>query len=224
MVTSTAALVQRPLYSYAEADSIADVSRGTAKRWLSGYSYRSLAGVPQTQEPVTPGRQDEGAVSFEDLIEVIAIGRLREIGLSLGRIRDMVRTCRDFLSEPRPLTTLRFKTDGREIFVEQGPTLLELGRRKGQQAWNDVLSPFLQDLDYAEQVARRWWPLGHDAGILVAPDYGFGLPVVARAGVRTEIIREQFEAGESPAHIAYDFNLEPAQVEQALRFEMQRAA
>lgn len=37
--TKTAtSLVQRTLYSYAEADHLAGVARGTARRWLTGYA------------------------------------------------------------------------------------------------------------------------------------------------------------------------------------------
>ena len=218
------ASVQRPLYTYAEADRVAHVSRGTARRWLTGYTYWAAEGSYRDQPPVTTGRDDDDGVSFLDLVEIVAIGRLKDCGFSLKQIREIVRNCQRILGVARPLTTLRFETDGREIFVDRGPTLLEVSRRKGQQAWTEGLAPFLQDLNYAEEVARRWWPLGRDGRIMVDPDYGFGLPVVAGSGVRTEIIREQFEAGEPAERIARDFNLAPADVEKALRFEMQRAA
>ncbi|HLH21804.1 MAG TPA: DUF433 domain-containing protein [Chloroflexota bacterium] len=217
-------IVQRPLYSYAEADYLAGVSRGTARRWLTGYAYMGSEGPHVVQPPITSRRDAQGAASFLDLVEIIAIGRMRQTGLSLPRIRIVVHNCQEVLGVPRPLTRLRFKTDGRDIFVDCGPVLLEVGKRKGQQAWTEVLEPFLRDLDYAHDVARRWWPLGHDGGVLVDPDYGFGLPTVAGSGVRTEIILEQFRAGEPVAEIATDFNLSPQQVEQAVRFESLRAA
>ena len=120
---------------------------------------------------------------------------------------------------------MTFKTDGREIFVERSDeVLLAVGRKKGMQAWHEVLAPFLDDLDYADNLARRWWPLGHDKPIVVDPEYGYGLPVVADSGVRTEIIRERFEAGDLKEQIARDFNLDPIAVERALQFELQRAA
>jgi uncharacterized protein (DUF433 family) len=216
--------LDRPLYTYAEADHLAGVSRGTARRWLAGYRYRDAASSLVWQPPVTPGRSAEGAASFLDLVEVAAIGGLKEIGFSLPQIRNIVVHCQQLLNVPRPLTSLRFKTDGREMFVDRGDTLLEVGRRKGQEAWTDVLQPFLQNLDYNERVVRRWWPFGHDGGVFLDPDYAFGLPVIAGSGVRTEIILEQFRANESVASIARDFNVTTTQVEQALRFEVQRAA
>ena len=42
-----------------------------------------------------------------------------------------------------PLVTLKFRTDGSEIFVDQGEKLHEVGKRKGEQAWSVFLAPFL---------------------------------------------------------------------------------
>jgi len=217
--------LERPLYNFAEADWIANVPRGTAKRWLTGYSYALPGSGLVTRPPVasiqTPG---QGGVSFVDLVEVIAIGGLKRAGFSLLGIRRLVRNCQDIFQEPRPLATLKFKHGGRDVFVDRGAHLLEVGRRKGMQAWNEVLGPFLEDLDYAYDVASRWWPLGRASPVLVDPDYSFGLPVIASRGVRTEIILERFKAGDLEEQIAQDFSLQPAEVQRALQFELSRAA
>lgn len=212
-----------PLYSFAEADHLANTSRGTSKRWLSGYCYR-LGDRSVHRPPITRANRAEEAVSFRDLIEIVAIGRLKGIGFSLTEIRLIVGNCQELLRIKRPLTSLKFKTDGHEIFVERGSELLEVGRRRGMQAWKDVLKPFLADLDYAHDLARRWWPLGKEKPIVVDPDYGFGLPVIGNSGVRTEIVLERFQAGDLDKQIAADFNLSGVDVQRALQFELSRAA
>jgi hypothetical protein len=68
--------VGRPLYSYADADRLAGVSRGTSKRWLEGYVYLNPQGERVERTPVAPSLDDHGAVSFVDLIEIVAIGGL----------------------------------------------------------------------------------------------------------------------------------------------------
>lgn len=216
--------VARLLYSYADADRLAGVSRGTSKRWLAGYVYRNLQGDRIERPPITPGLEDRGFVSFIDLIEIVAIGGLKALGFTLTQIRRIVIDCQDQVGVPRPLTTLKFKTNGYEIFVNQGDTLLGLGKKKGLRAWNEILGPFLEDLDYSGSFVSRWWPLGKDKPIVVDPDYGYGLPVVANSGVRTEIILERFQAGDLPAQIAKDFNLDSVEVERALQFEMKTRA
>ena len=215
----------RPLYGFADADYLANVSRGTAKRWLAGYAYYDTRGQQVVQPPVTPGVQGEESVSFADLVEIAAIGRLKETGFSLRMIREIVRNCQEILRVQRPLTTLRFKTGGHEVFVDRGDVLLEVGRKKRMQAWNEVLDPFLQELDYdANQLVARWWPLGRSTPVVIDPQYGFGFPVVAKSGVRTEIILERFRAGDLKEQISADFNIEQVHVERALQFELQRAA
>ncbi len=215
----------RPLYSYAEADRLAGTTRGTSSRWLKGYPSQDRWGISTRQPPVTPTPRSREAVSFIDLIEVVAIGKLREQGLSMSRIRRFVEYCQKALNKKRPLATETFKTDGRDVFIETGGGhLLDVGERGGQQVWDEILAPFLRTIDYHREFAWRWWPLGREGGIVVDPDYGFGLPVVVGSGVRTEIIAERHRAGDANEEIAYDFGLEVAQVENALRYETPKAA
>ncbi len=216
--------LSRPLYSFAEADYLAVVGRGSAKRWLAGYHRSDSTGNRIPSPPITPMEKDSETVSFLDLMEVVAIGGLREVGFTLGQVRQIVSNCQAMLQVERPLVTLKFKTDGREIFVPNGEILLEVGRRRGALAWKKVLDPFLQNLDYTGNLASRWWPLGKEQPIILDPDYGYGLPVVLNSGVRTEIIRERFQVGDLPDQIARDFNLKPIEVERALQFEVKRAA
>ncbi len=213
------------MYSYADADRIAGVTRGTAKRWIRGYSYLSN-GARVSAAPVTPGidQRDEPGVSFFDLIEVAAIGRLKDVGWSLRTIRRAVESCQVMFDLSRPLVTERFKTDGREFFVLKGDALVEvgIGRRKGERAWTEVLDPFLKTVAYEGEFVRRWWPIGRDRRVVVDPSYGFGLPVVAGSGVRTEIVFEQVRALESLERIAYGFNITLEEVEHAIQFEASR--
>jgi uncharacterized protein (DUF433 family) len=216
--------LMRPLYGFAEADRLAGVTRGTSRRWLKGYRYW-YADESRMALPITPERDLPDGVSFMDLVEVIAIGKLRQRGLSLRRIRQVNEYCQLALNRDRPLVTETFKTDGREVFVKaQGGFLLDVLHGRGTQAWDEVLDPFLETLDYEDELARRWWPRGKNEPIVVDPDYGFGLPVVSGSGVRTEIVAERFRAGDAREEIAYDFGLSPAGVEAALRYEMPDAA
>jgi uncharacterized protein (DUF433 family) len=215
-----------PRYSYAEADRIAGASRGTTKRWTRGYvaisrgQHTEYAAVtPRTDAVGSPG------VSFFDLIEVAAIGRLKSLGWSLPSIRRIVENCQQVLEVRRPLVTERFKTDGREAFVSVGVVLVDVGvsRRQGQEAWDEMLGPFLETVEYESRLARRWWPLGTDRRVVVDPDFGFGYPVIEGSGVRTESVLEQVEAGSDPHQVAYDFALATADVDYALAFEATRS-
>ena len=215
----------RPLYSYAEADRIAGVTRGTSSRWLKGYKYWYSSEELRKLPPITPESGHKGGVSFIDLVEVVAAGRLRAKGFSIKKIRQINEFCQATLHVDRPLVTETFKVRGHDIFVMVSTGyLLNVGRQRGMQAWDEVLDPFLGTLEYEDQIARRWWPRGKSEPVVVDPDYGFGLPVIAGSGVRTEMIAERHRAGESPEEIAYDFGVDVPRVEAALRYELPQAA
>jgi len=214
-----------PLYGFAEADRIAKVTRGTAKRWIEGYSYGRPDGVRVTRPPITLRRPGAGdGVSFRDLIEVVAIGGFKEHGLSIASIRRIVAACQQLFREPYPLSAYAFKVGGRDVFVGNGDVLHDVLRHRGAMAWDEVLGPFLATLDYRDSFAFRWWPLGRSKPIVVDPEFGFGLPVILGSGVKTEIVRERFEVGDSIEQISYDFNITPIEVESAIQFELNRAA
>ncbi len=213
--TTTEVALHRPLYTFSDVDRLARVSRGTAKRWLLGYGQ-----YPAISAPSTPSH----AASFLDLVEVIAIGKLKQRGFPLLLIRQIVQYTQQLLKLERPLVSAQFRVGGKEIFVEAEDRLIEVGRQRGQTVWLEVLAPFLEDLDYTQDLASTWWPRGHGGYIQVSPHFGYGFPVIAGSGVRTEIIRERYVANDPIDVIAKDFRLEPISVEAALRFELQDSA
>ena len=221
-------LLTRPLYSFAEADRLAGVSPRTSSRWVKGYKYLNERGERIAQPSMTTRTtsESEQGVSFLDLVSIKAIDGLRKMNFSTRAIRQVVQYCQDELEMAYPLATQQFKTDRRKIYMNAGDgRLLEvLGGQQGAQAWDRILDPFLKDLDYHNEFARRWYPLGKDEPVVVDPDYGFGLPVVVGSGVRTESIAEQYYAGDKVEHIAYDFNVTREQIKSALKLESQLAA
>jgi uncharacterized protein (DUF433 family) len=215
--TDLAPALHVPRYSYTEAARLAGVSPSTARRWLRD--------APR-----------EG-VSFLDLIELVVIGRLLREGVGamreaqplkpqawgsvtrpvrLERLRRLVAVGRERLGAPRPLVHAAFREHGLALVREV------LG---APEAWEAGLAPLLDAMDYAEagRLVRRWWPLGREGYIVVDPAYGFGLPVVAGTGVRTESIQERALAGDRLDQIAADFGLAREAVAAALRFEASAA-
>ena len=142
---------------------------------------------------------------------------------SLPEIRRIVDACQDLFAVERPLTTLQFKVGGREVFVgHRGGPLVEVLQRRGRQAWAEVLSPFLQTLEYESDIARRWWPLGKEQPITLDPSYAFGFPAITKTGIRTEILFERFAAGELVGALADEFQIPAASIERAVQFEASR--
>ena len=185
------------------------------------------------------GLSDDWGISFFDLIEVAAIRRLREVGWTLRLIRAVIESSQDMLDVPRPLVMEGLKNREFLMRLNSGEAEASVRFRGGQQVlieyrgreWVGIfnrlltaLDPFLETVAYEDEFARRWWPLGKDHRVVVDPDYGFGLPVVAGSGVRTEIIYEQAQALESDVTIADDFNITLEDVRDAVQFEESRTS
>jgi hypothetical protein len=95
--------LMRSLYGFAESDRLAGVTRGTSRRWLKGHWY---ADESRMVLAITPERDQPDGVSFVDLVEVIAIGKLRQRGFSLRPIRQVNEYCQLALNRDRPPVTL----------------------------------------------------------------------------------------------------------------------
>lgn len=225
-MTDRQLVLHQPRYSYAEADRIVGLTRGTTHRWLKGYQYLTDDGRIIRQPQVSGARAAEPGVSFVELIEVAGIARLRDLKLSLRRIRALVKYAAQMFDTEYPLATLAFRLGGRDVFVDDrlAKSLVEVSGRQRRRAWVEVLAPFLETVDYGtDGLAERWWPLGRGSQIVVDPDYGFGQPVVHGSGVRTESIWEQLLAGSGVQDIADDFGISADLVERAIQFEGTRA-
>ena len=222
------ARLSQPFYTYADADHIANVRRGTSRRWIAGYRYWSSDRELVIHPPLIrrPDSLINNGVSFVDLIEIVAVGKLKASGFSLSTIRSLVRLFQAQLGAERPFVTLKFKTSFFDILVVHGPAVLHIPRPEHTKmlAISGALSPYLQGLDYEHDIVHRWWPLGRGHGIVVDPDVGFGFPVIAGSGVRTDIILERIRVGELPDQIAEDFRITPLDVIHAVQFETDRLA
>lgn len=209
----------RQVYTLAEVGRWSKTTSQSASRWLHGYSYPTLAGS-RWSHPVAAGSHERGdLLSFEDLMEVKIITAARQAGVKMADLRTALEAAQDIYQQPRPLLTMQFKTDGRELFVADG----EDGRhvnlsRCGQTAWRYV-SDVLGDVRYEGDFASRWYAAGSDVQLYIDPTISFGRPVVGPPGISTGVIAGRFLAGEGIEDIAEDYSLPVAIIEAALRFE-----
>ncbi|MDA8204459.1 MAG: DUF433 domain-containing protein [Thermaerobacter sp.] len=85
-------------------------------------------------------------------------------------------------------------------------------RTPRQAVWDEILRPFLDNLDYRRDRVSAWWPQGRQDGIRIDPEWGYGQPVIARRGVRVDILSERWEAGDSIVDIAAHYEVAPEDV------------
>jgi uncharacterized protein (DUF433 family) len=69
-----------------------------------------------------------------------------------------------------------------------------------------------------EHLVAKLWPLGRDKSIIVDPKHTFGQPTIEGTNIKAETIYRMFQAGESLHFIASLYEIETAQVEDAVTF------
>lgn len=214
---------QRPFYSLAEAGRYARTTRQTAARWVRGYTYPTVQG-PRASPPVASARGKQGTpLTFEQLIEVAVAAAVRRAGVPMKDLRYGIDFATREFGWPRPLLMGAFRLNGRELFVSHHDDLPVNLSRLGQTAWPNI-EEVLEQLDYAKDIAGRWWPLGKDTPVFIDPSVSFGRPSLHPTAISTEAILSRFDAGEGVLDLADDYQITPTEIEAAIRFENRAAA
>lgn len=212
-------------YTLAEAGRLLGVRPGKIARWLRGHKLGEKTYEPLWTPEIDLG-DDRVFLGFRDLMEVrVADAFIRE-GVSAMRVRATIEIAREMLGQDHPLSTDRFRTDGREIFLrvierdEDGnerEKLLNLFRR--QYEFREIIEPILKTVQFGEDGSPRlWWPAGARAKIVVDPARAFGAPIEADSSVPTAILAAAAKhQGLREAAAAYAVS--QASVKRAVEFE-----
>jgi uncharacterized protein (DUF433 family) len=88
----------------------------------------------------------------------------------------------------------------------------------GQLVLAPAVEDFYESVEWEDDLATRIRPLGPHTEVTIDPLRQFGTPTVR--SVPTEVIAEQFRAGDPTTMIASLYELTVDQIEAALRYEM----
>jgi uncharacterized protein (DUF433 family) len=122
------------------------------------------------------------------------------------------------------LLSPELRAEAGRIFLDRYGELINLSA-SGQLAMRQVLNAHLKRVTWEDQFPARLHPFvmaeALDAAMPIAidPRIAFGRPIVASRSVSTEAIVGRIDAGESVADVAGDYDLSPAEVEQAVVYE-----
>jgi uncharacterized protein (DUF433 family) len=226
MTSGTLTLLEREMYTEAEAARLLNVPPATLHYWLEGKTGRAGKIHPPVirTEPKGPG----AAVTWAEFVEAGALRQYRkDMKLKLQDLRSFVDELRERFGIPYPLADLRPLVSGREIVLEAQeqsglPGELWLVTRAGGQL---LLTPasesFVRRARWDGDVATGWRPHDdEDSPVLIDPEVRFGRPAVN--GVSTEILWEHADDGEDEDEIAQVFGLTAAEVSWAVIYEKTR--
>ena len=227
------------IYSIPEASRLICVPGKDIRRWLLGYSYRKMPGDAASRVEMPPlwehelahGGFDEDVIGFRDLIELRFIREFINHGVSLKVIRHCLKTAAELYGVTHPMSSPRFKTDGRTIYGEalheeaQENSLVDLKSR--QAVFKEIIRPSLYEgivYDAQERKASRWYPLGSKKSpVVIDPARQFGAPIIEVTGTPTKVLYQSYLAeGADPQALAFTarlYDAPPKHVEAAIHFE-----
>jgi uncharacterized protein (DUF433 family) len=170
-------------------------------------------------------------VTWGEFVETRLLAEFRARGASMHRLRlAVVRLREEFggypLAHARPFLDVEGRELVRHVQREVGITGEEMlvVVRSEQAMISAPVQRFVDDLRYdvdTNREASAVVPVKFGGLVTLDPLHQYGRPVVR--AVPTDVVAEQFRAGESTETIADLFDLTLAQVEQALRFELRLA-
>ncbi len=217
----SAALIGVGLYTPAQAARLTGIGAGKIARWLRGHEAGGVF-YEALWQPQIDLEDGHVYLCFRDLMETRVVDAFIRHGISARSIRRAIRIAQDLLGIDHPLSTRRFRTDGRTIFIdvcnEDGTTSL-IDLLRSQYAFRQIIEPSLKNIEFDSMGApARWWPLGRESRILVDPGRSFGRPIEAVSGIPAELLANAIEAEGSVEAAARAWDVPIASVRRALAF------
>jgi uncharacterized protein (DUF433 family) len=221
-------VLDREIYSEAEAARLLRVAQSTLHYWLEGGTRRGKRYKPIIREEPKGSR----VVTWAEFVEAGLLRQYRrEHQVPMPELRHFIGVLREQLGVPYPLADQRpFVGVGRQLVVDAqneanlDPEFFLVAFAREQLVLTAPSQSFVDRVTWNDGVAAAWRP--HDdlkSPVLVDPLQRFGRPAIA--GISTEVLWEHEDAGESVQEIADAFGLKARDVRWALSYEnAQRAA
>ena len=202
------------LHTVAEACRLTGISPGRVRRWMRGYTF-VRRGEPRTSPPLILGEYASNepgsiALSFMDLVEVRFVDAFLKKGVRWPTLREAHDRAARELGVSHPFATRKFATDGHSILARIGQAAI-VDIVGGQLGFHRILKDHLvTGLDFKDQLAVRWWPLGRHRPVVIDASRSFGQPIVNREGVPTAVLHRAYIA-ESRSQIGLTSLAEPSE-------------
>ena len=227
-VSRRSSIYDEASYRALEAARLLKLNGSTVRAWCFGQGYRYGGSFKTFQAVIEPADAKERLLSFSNLCELHVLGAItRGHRVPLQRVRRALEYVRKQTRSPRPLLDEDFRTNGLDLFLDYAGQLVNVSGG-GQTA---LRGEFERALDRIERgsggMPIRLFPYSRKAVetkglpsiVAIDPTIAFGRPIIAGAGVRTDVISDRFGAGDSPAEMAKDYGVSEENILEALRYE-----
>lgn len=216
-----------PLYSVPDASRMLRLKSATIHTWAYGRPYDTAGG--RKKWPALIHAPARGRLCFKNLVELHVLSALRLDArtvrrVSVGAIRSASTELAARIGTKHPLADVDLHTDFVDIYADVLGRLLNVSAP--QQPIKDVIAPLLHRIERdAAGIARRLHVAvdAQNAGLIVIdPRRRFGRPVLVSSNVETAVVYDRFARAEPLSTIVEDLELERAEAEAAIQFEVVR--
>jgi uncharacterized protein (DUF433 family) len=228
----TVRYLDRPTYGYGDVDALLELTPGTARRWIDGYERAGKSYPPVVREASI----GDESVTWGEYVETALLADYRDAGVPMLKLRPIVDRLRDLFGVKYPLAHVRpYVDESRQLvydvqqeFELEESVRLVVAADRGQLLLSDTVRRFMKHADFAdvpgydEKIVAGFHPLGPERAVRIDPTHRFGQPVVR--AVPTDVLAEQYRAGDSVEMIASLYELDTDQVIDALAYERGRLA
>jgi uncharacterized protein (DUF433 family) len=218
-------VLDREMYSEAEAARLLRVPQQTLNYWLEGKTYRG-----HTYQPVIrPEPSGRRTLTWAEFVEAGLLSQYRGRNVTLDEVRQFIAVLRDKTGEPYPLAHERpWAMNGRLLLEAQRASQLPpeywlYAPTDGQLVL--TMYPaigFLDRVKFEQEEAILWRPKGAASPVVIDPDSRFGRPSVS--GISTYVLKEYADDGYDYDEIAEEFSLDVRDVELAIAYELESKA
>lgn len=213
-------MLGKGVYTVAEVSRLTDLHPSRVRSWFKQRSDGSGYG-PVFESDYQPVGGDY-AVSFFDLIDVLIVGAFRDqFRVPMQVVRRTHGVLKEQLGVNHPFCHSDLYTDGKRIFLAAASKLNEQTLSEvitGQQFFLHIKEK-LDHIDYNEitKLAHRWRITG---GVVVDPSVCMGKPTIAKTGITTYVVSNQYHANHEDAGLTADlYGISERDVANAVTFE-----
>lgn len=223
---------ETPAYLMSEAAHYLAIPKSTLRAWCVGQTNRRPAGGTNFFRPViSPAQATPLVLSFSNLVEAHVLSAIRrQHDISMPRVRAALEYLKRVLHLRRPLLEQHFETNGVDLFVRHLGDTINISKH-GQVEMADLLKGYLQRIERDPSglpiklflVTRNQPVREQPRTVVVDPRVSFGRPVIASTGIPTAVLAERYKAGDTIEALAADYGAAQADIEEAIRCELQAA-
>ncbi|RZS37728.1 uncharacterized protein (DUF433 family) [Herbihabitans rhizosphaerae] len=215
-------VLEREMYSEAEAARLLRVSQSTLNYWLEGGVRRN-----KTYSPVirSESKGHRAPVTWAEFIEAGLLRQYRRTHrVPMAELRAFIDRLRNRLGVPYPLADRRPYVLEKQLVLEAqdeaglAPEFCLVAEVRQQLVLTAPSESFFERVTWEGDLATGWRPHGDDRSLVrMTPDVRFGRPAVR--GISTEALWEQVDSGEDIEVVADLFDLSIDDVRWAIAYE-----